>query len=78
MLKKVFKLELFKKTNKTFDLFTNENYASRETGIKAFNKYVSEFYLENYEVEKLETREDFIWRIKSDKYLLILRKDYAI
>ena len=76
MNRKVYHVELYKKINNSFILNENEKLTSKEAGVKSFNNYIDEYYLTGEPVERLEEHNEFIWRLKTDKYLLILRKDF--
>lgn len=76
MERKFYKLETYKKNDGKFVLLESQRPTTKDAGINAFKKCMEECYLDEKDIEKVDGRDGFIWRIKTDKYLLILRKEF--
>lgn len=76
MENKKFKLEFYDRNNFSYILKETHALTTKEGLINKFNKYVEEYSLGGEEVEKVDEFDTFIWRIKTNKYLLVARKDY--
>lgn len=76
MQRKPFIVEMYGKVGSNYILQESHGLTTKAGGINQFNEYVDECNLNDEEIEKLEDADNFIWRIKTDKHLLILRKDF--
>lgn len=76
MAKSSFVLEVYRKTNNGFNLFSNDSYQTMLQGKRNFEKHLEEYFLESETIEKIEEPDDFIWRVKTDNTLIVLRKIY--
>lgn len=71
-----FRVEFYKNNNFGYILQEQHGLTTKQGGINQFNRYIEEYFLEKEKIEKVDERDFFIWRIKTDKYLLVLRKDF--
>lgn len=74
---KPFIVQIYKKNKNTFVLQEEHELSSKIAGINQFNAYINECGLNEKDIEKVDEKDSFIWRLKTDMYLLILRKDFS-
>lgn len=75
MAEKPFIVQIYGKVGSNYILQEENRLTTKTGGINQFNAYVDECNLNNEEIEKLDDQHNFIWRLKTNTHLLILRKD---
>lgn len=76
MKQKYFIVEIYKKQLHSYVLRERHVLSTKIAGINQFNEYVEECNLNGEKIEEVDEKGEFIWRIKTETYLLILRKDF--